>query len=288
MYQIIRPYETHDAIPDIRKFFNSFGIEFKNNECRTYDRPLVDAVNTLKASAGLHSDGVINNAVWQQIDSITPQKAVQADLRLSLDQIDKEFIIRDKTAVEAGYVNNPDDRGGETNHGITKAVADKYKTKLIELFDWNGLMADLTKEMAFWIYTVEYWDKMRCGSLHNVHPLLADKMFDIGINAGVHRASKWLQEILTVMNNKGKLYPDLNPDGVIGDITIKRLAEYVDKRGSRSIPRLHLALFCRQGEHYINISLKREKNETFTYGWYDRMEHNLDVYYQYLWNPDAA
>jgi len=30
----------------------------------------------------------------------------------------KEWVIADKTAIEAGYVNDPDDSGGATNFGI--------------------------------------------------------------------------------------------------------------------------------------------------------------------------
>ena len=38
-------------------------------------------------------------------------------------------IIADKTGVEGGYVNNPNDLGRETNHGITIALATDYKAQ---------------------------------------------------------------------------------------------------------------------------------------------------------------
>ena len=285
MYQILYPGDTHPAISNVKDFFTSFGFSFKRPETDFYDDDLKNAVNALKRSIGLSDDGVINSTVWQNINTIDANIASQKGLEVSFESIDKDWIIRDKTAVEAGYVNNPNDLGKETNHGITYAVANTpaIKEKLVELFNWNGNMRDLTREMAYWIYEREYWDKLRLNDVIKHHVLLADKLFDIGINAGVGRAALWLQQILTVMNNKGKLYPDLKPDGAVGNITIGALNNYVEKRGHRAIPRLLLALFCMQGQHYINISLSREENETFTYGWYDRMEHNIDFYYEGLW-----
>jgi lysozyme family protein len=55
-----------------------------------------------------------------------------------------------KTALaEGGYVNDPSDRGGETNHGVTVAVA--------RAFGYRGAMRDLTKDTALEIYRARYW-----------------------------------------------------------------------------------------------------------------------------------
>ena len=201
----------------------------------------------------------------------------------SAELMTKDWIIKDKTKIEAGYVNIKDDLGGETNHGITQVLADNYKDVLKAKFNWNGKMQDLTKEMAFYLYTVDFWDKLRLNDFHAISPLLADKLFDIAINVGVRRAGEWLQTILNAMNNKGSLYKDLKVDGSIGSVTVNTIKEYINKRGTRAIARLHMALYCMQGSHYINISVSREANETFTYGWYGRMEQNIDKYFDGLW-----
>ena len=194
----------------------------------------------------------------------------------------KEWIIKDKTSIEAGYVNNPDDLGGETNHGITKAVATKHYKSLRNIFNWNGDMKSLTTEMAYYIYVLDFWNVLRLDDIIKIDPTLADKLFDIGINTGTGRAGKWLQTFLNVMNNKGALYPDIAVDGSVGPLTVETLKTYVAKRGSRAIPRLLLGLICMQTEHYISISVSREDNETFTYGWLSRAEHNLSYYYERL------
>jgi len=61
---------------------------------------------------------------------------------------------------EGGYVNNPSDPGGETNWGITRAVAvDNGYTGSIKL---------MPKETAKGIYKKMYWDRLRCDQLGRV------------------------------------------------------------------------------------------------------------------------
>jgi len=195
----------------------------------------------------------------------------------------KQWIITDKTAVEAGYVNNPNDPGGETNCGITKKLAVFYKAKLVSLFNWDGTMRNLTKPMAFYIYDMEFWQKLALDDVFKRCPLIADKMFDAGINIGGSVVGKWFQLILTVMNNQGQLYPDLVPDGNIGPRTIAAMDSYLKARGNKvgrwTILKLLLA---KQGSHYVDISFANGKLETFTQGWANRLDHNLVDYWQTL------
>lgn len=198
-------------------------------------------------------------------------------------QWSKQWIITDKTAVEAGYVNDPSDRGGETNHGITKAVAEGNRKELVARFKWDGNMRNLTKEMAFYIYDVAYWQKLRLDDIHKRCPALADKLFDIGINAGVPTAGSWLQLILNVCNKKQSFYKDLVIDGNIGSVSIAAIDSLYKKRGvKQSNWMLVKLLICKQGAHYVDISFKREANEDFMWGWGDRIDHNLVDYYKAL------
>ena len=57
--------------------------------------------------------------------------------------------------LEGGYVNDPKDPGGETNHGVTKKVAQSHKEVLAKEYGWDGTMKGLTKEMAAEIYIDE-------------------------------------------------------------------------------------------------------------------------------------
>ena len=57
----------------------------------------------------------------------------------------KERIINEIIRVEGGYVNDPSDSGGETNFGITVAVA--------RANGYVGCMLDLPRSVAFDIYS---------------------------------------------------------------------------------------------------------------------------------------
>lgn len=77
---------------------------------------------------------------------------------------------------EGGYVNNPDDPGGETKYGISKR---QYPDLDI---------ASLTKDDAAGIYYRDYWSR-----LPKLPEPLDFLVFDCAVNCGVGRAIRLLQ-----------------------------------------------------------------------------------------------
>lgn len=100
---------------------------------------------------------------------------------------------------EGGYVNNPDDPGGETNWGVTKkvAVANGY----------TGDMHNLSKAAAKSIAKKAYWDAL---SLDAMDINVAYQVFDAAYNSGTTQAALWLQRAVGVV-----------ADGKVGPVTIK-------------------------------------------------------------------
>ncbi|QOC54618.1 hypothetical protein pEaSNUABM10_00171 [Erwinia phage pEa_SNUABM_10] len=188
----------------------------------------------------------------------------------TVDRWSMEGIIAAKVNIEAGYVNNPNDLGGPTNFGITQATAREN--------GYTGDMRNLTRQMALDIYKKGWWDRMRLDRILAWNPLLADRMFDFGINAGRANCIKSLQRILNVLNRQGKLYADIDADGGIGPATMTALEGFLKARGLDGFNRLMFALTSHQVSYYTEISEKRVQNEEFTYGWYDRVYREMGDY----------
>ena len=169
----------------------------------------------------------------------------------------KQHIIDEIIRVEGGYDNDPDDSGGETNFGITKAVAEPY---------YNGDMRDLPREVAFAIYTVKYWDKVRGDDLARLSEGVAAEVVDTGVNMGPGRAGTFLQRSLNVLNDRERLYPDIAVDGNIGPGTISALTNYLNVRSDATLIKM---LNCLQGAFYVDLAERREKDEKFINGWFN-------------------
>lgn len=116
-----------------------------------------------------------------------PKKAIAAALALILTAV---------FAAEGGYVNDPRDPGGETNHGITKrvAVANGY----------TGPMRDLTKDRSRQIYVLQYIEAPGYLPIVDRDMASAEEIVDSGVNAGPGRASRWLQQSLNLLNDGGR------------------------------------------------------------------------------------
>lgn len=80
--------------------------------------------------------------------------------------------------LEGGYVNDPDDPGGETKFGISKRSYPHVE------------IASLTPEAAAEIYKKDFWDKLHLDS-YTFKPFRW-KLFDIAVNMGIGTASAFL------------------------------------------------------------------------------------------------
>jgi lysozyme family protein len=160
---------------------------------------------------------------------------------------------------EGGYVNDPNDSGGETNWGITVAVASDY--------GYEGEMRDLPRELAYAIYAERYWHALHLDDIERLSPALANELADTGVNMGIERAGIFLQRALNVLNDRGNLYPDITVDGKVGRRTISALLAFLHIRKQDGHTVLLRALNALQGAFYIDLAERRVKDERYVFGW---------------------
>lgn len=160
---------------------------------------------------------------------------------------------------EGGYVNDPRDSGGKTNHGITRAVARAH--------GYLGDMRDLPKVRAREIAKVQYWDILRLDDVAPLSAAIAADMFDTGFNAGQATVVRFLQRTLNAANRLQADYADILADGLMGFMTIAALRAFLQKRGRDGETVMLRALNSLQGAYYIDLAERREKDEAFVFGW---------------------
>ena len=108
---------------------------------------------------------------------------------------------------EGGYVWHPEDPGGETNHGVTRAVYEQWVNRQV----MDGEMKALTHADVAPIYKKNYWDKLKGDDLPSGLDFAA---FDWGVNSGTGRPAKVIQRYVTATQ-----------DGAIGRQTLGLIAE---------------------------------------------------------------
>lgn len=134
-----------------------------------------------------------------------------------------------------GYVNDPDDPGGETKYGIAK----RY---------WPMLdIKNLTYDQARQLYYSEYWERYRC-------ELIPDHLrgiyFDMCVIPGPRQAAKLLQ---MACNSIGYT---LKVDGIVG---LKTLTAAID------LPPDRLRMY--RLEYFADQAVKTPSKAKFWNGW---------------------
>lgn len=165
-------------------------------------------------------------------------------------------IIAATVAVEGGYINNPKDPGGETNHGITEAVARNH--------GYVGQMRDLPKEFAENVYFKDYIEKPGYVPIIRQSPALGEELVDSAVNAGTARSSRWFQNALNSLNRGGKDYPTILVDGRVGLGTVNAYKSLERVRGRVLACQMVIKLMdAQQANHYMSLT----HLATFTPGW---------------------
>ena len=87
---------------------------------------------------------------------------------------------------EGGYVNDPNDPGGETNWGISKRSYPNVDIKA------------LTRDEALAIYKRDYWDRVRADQMPEA---LRFQVYDFAVNSGIETAIRYYQRALGVADD---------------------------------------------------------------------------------------
>lgn len=170
-------------------------------------------------------------------------------------------------SIEGGYVNDPNDSGGETNHGITVQVARDH--------GYYGAMKSLPKGLAQDIYINTYIKAPKYDKILLESPAVGTKLVDMGVNAGPGRSTKWFQQSLNDLSRGGRDYSKITVDGAIGPATIKAYQSLEKKRGDYKACELSLKMLDGyQTAHYTMLA-QGKSNSSFIVGWLDHRIGNV-------------
>lgn len=137
-----------------------------------------------------------------------------------------------------GYVNIPEDRGGETKFGVAQKANPEINVR------------ELTWEGAKEVYFQKYWLAGNCDQLH---PRIAMLHFDGCVNHGIGRANKFLQTAAGA-----------EPDGKIGPATLGAIAD--------ANPLDICAAVCDLRFQFYNRIVERDPTQRkFLKGWHARI-----------------
>ena len=148
-------------------------------------------------------------------------------------------------AHEGGYVNDPQDPGGETKYGISKRSYPHLD------------IANLTREEAIAIYRRDWWERYRIGEIEDV--AIASKVLDLFVNVGPIQGAIIVQRALHACGRR-----DVEIDGIIGSRTLAAI------NSVRPRAALLAAIKAEAAAYYRFLVERRPELRRFEQGWITR------------------
>lgn len=148
---------------------------------------------------------------------------------------------------EGGYSDDPDDRGGATNKGVTLATFRRYYGSDAT----KGQLRAMTDEQWLHIFRRGYWDKFRADEISSQS--VADACVDWAWGSGTATAAKKVQAVLGV-----------TADGIVGGQTLTAI--------NAAQPRQLFAKIMAERLRYVeSIAKNNPTQKKFLKGWKNRI-----------------
>lgn len=158
---------------------------------------------------------------------------------------------------EGGYVNDPDDLGGETYKGIARNShgswsgwqiidSNKIKTDFPKSLEANTKLQNLVEQF----YLESFWQPLNAEHIQN--QTSANSVFDFAVNTGLTTSTRLVQSIVGT-----------KIDGIIGVNTLSKI-------NSMDFAHFQAALTVAKMEYYMNIIRRRPTSKKFLLGWLSR------------------
>lgn len=152
---------------------------------------------------------------------------------------------------EGGFVNDPDDRGGATNYGITMQTLKEWRGGgTVTEHDVKDLSIDEARNIYYYLYVKRY-------KLDELPDELAEIVFDSVINHGPRGGIRILQRAVGAKD-----------DGVIGQETVEKAKINIDK--------VYLRVIGERLKYYASIIKNQPSQVKFMAGWINRVLRFLD------------
>lgn len=162
---------------------------------------------------------------------------------------------------EGGFVDDPNDNGGATKHGISL----RFLRSLGELGDINNDgdsnvndITAITPTRATALYYTHFWLRQGLSSLPTA---VAICQFDASVNCGINRAVRLLQEALCDMGHH------VTVDGIIGAKTRGAVVMACATPHGETMLAMRMTL---QRISFYNFLAANKTRRTYLRGWIDR------------------
>lgn len=158
-----------------------------------------------------------------------------------------EFVLKN----EGGYVNDPDDPGGETYKGIARNMwPDWAGWAIIDKKHIRSLGIPQLQELVEEFYYIKFWKPVGGDNINNLD--VAISIFDFAVNAGIATSVSLAQVVVGV-----------DKDGIAGDNTVNAINGFD--------PDHFLAAFTvAKIARYVSIINKRPASRKYLFGWVRR------------------